>query len=351
MIEDPQLVREAAHAQNEWLVSEVQDVAPDRLVPAALMPMLEVGDAVLTKQETRGADARNGERRRGVHVRAEYLESPAGRYDRRKQMSRTVTEHAEAIQKDGYTIVPDVFDAAFADEVLADLERLKKTLNEGPGKNPFEGYATVRIYNLLAHGKLYEGIAEHARILPIVEAVTDRGCLVSSASSIAIGPGEAAQPIHADDMQIPIPRPHVPLVCNTMWALTDFTEENGATRVIPGSHEWPENAEFGRTYDNTIPAVMKRGSVLVFNGSIFHGGGANGTQETRVGIAMNYCAGFIRQQENQQLGIPREIAKRFSPRLRKLVGYGIYRGLLGHIDKCSPVDLLDGVPPKRVLGE
>lgn len=266
-------------------------------------------------------------------------------------MSLTATEHAARIAKDGFTIVPDVFDAAFADEVLADLERLAAALGEGPGKNLFEGLATVRIYNLLAHGKLYERIAEHAAVLPIVEEVLDRGCLVSSLSSIAISPGEAAQPIHADDMLIPMPRPHVPLVCNTMWALTDFTEANGATRVMPGTHLSPDNPELGRSYEGTTAAVMPRGSVLVFNGSMWHGGGANTTTGTRVGIAMNYCAGYIRQQENQQLGVPREVARGFSPRLRKLCGYGIYRGLLGHIDKCSPVDLLDGVPPRRVLGE
>ncbi len=263
----------------------------------------------------------------------------------------TATEHAARIARDGFTIVPNVFNAAFAEETLADLERLTRVLGEGPGKNIFEGLATVRVYNLLAHGKIYERIAEHASVLPIVEEVLDRGCLVSSLSAISIGPGEAAQPIHADDMLIPIPRPHVPLVCNTMWALTDFTEENGATRVLPGTHLSPDNPELGRSYEGSVPAVMPRGSVLVFNGSIWHGGGANRSGDTRVGIAMNYCAGYIRQQENQQLGIPREVAKGFSPRLRKLVGYGIYRGLLGHIDKCSPVDLLDGGPPRRVLGE
>jgi ectoine hydroxylase-related dioxygenase (phytanoyl-CoA dioxygenase family) len=85
---------------------------------------------------------------------------------------------------------------------------------------------------------------------------------------------------------------------------------------------------------------MARGSVLVWHGSLWHGGGANRTGERRIGIAMNYCAGWIRQQENQQLGIPREVARGFSPRLRELTGYGIYNGLIGHIDKRSPVELL-----------
>jgi ectoine hydroxylase-related dioxygenase (phytanoyl-CoA dioxygenase family) len=85
---------------------------------------------------------------------------------------------------------------------------------------------------------------------------------------------------------------------------------------------------------------MRKGSVLVWHGSLWHGGGANGTGERRVGVAMNYCAGFVRQQENQQLGIPREIAARFSKRLQRLVGYGVYRALIGHIDKRDPIALL-----------
>ena len=82
---------------------------------------------------------------------------------------------------------------------------------------------------------------------------------------------------------------------------------------------------------------MRRGSVLIWHGSLWHGGGANQTDERRIGIAMNYCAGYIRQQENQQLGIPAELAATFEPRLLELVGYGIYNGLIGHIDKRLPV--------------
>jgi ectoine hydroxylase-related dioxygenase (phytanoyl-CoA dioxygenase family) len=263
----------------------------------------------------------------------------------------TLAAHLARLDRDGYTVLLDAFDAELAAELLADLARLEATLGEGPGKNPFEGTRTVRLYNLLARGKIYEQIPVHDDVLPIVEGVIGRGSLVSSLSSIAIGADEAAQPIHADDMLIPLAKPHAPIVCNTMWALTDFTEDNGATRLLPGTHKSATNPELGKEYEGTVAAVMRKGSVLVFDGSIWHGGGANRTPARRVGIAMNYCAGFIRQQENQQLGIPRDVAKGFSPRLRKLVGYSIYRGLLGHIDKCSPVDLLDEAPPRRVVGE
>jgi ectoine hydroxylase-related dioxygenase (phytanoyl-CoA dioxygenase family) len=251
-----------------------------------------------------------------------------------------VRAHLDRIARDGFTIVRDVLAPAHCDTLLEDLDRLDRELGIGFGSNSFEGFQTRRIYNLLLHGRLYEQIPVHPQVLPIVEGVLDPGCLVSSLSSIAIGPGEVAQPIHADDQLLPLPKPHVPTVCNTMWALTGFSAANGATRVVPGSHLADHSPAYGQPYDDWLAAEMPRGSVLVWHGSLWHGGGANRTGERRVGIAMNYCAGWVRQQENQQLGIPREIARGFSPRLRELVGYGVYRGLIGHIDKRSPVELL-----------
>ncbi len=251
----------------------------------------------------------------------------------------SLKQHAERVARDGYTIVENAIEPDLVDALHDDLLRVEREHDVKPANNPFEGARTVRIYNLLVHGALYERIPVHAHVLPLVEQVLDAGCLVSSLSSIAIDPGEVAQPIHADDQLIPLPKPHVPLVCNSMWAITEFTEANGATRVIPGSHLRDHSPRFGTPYES-IPAEMAKGSVLVWNGSLWHGGGANRTDRRRVGIAMNYCAGWVRQQENQQLGIPREIASGFSPRLRELVGYGIYNGLLGHIDKRSPAKLL-----------
>jgi ectoine hydroxylase-related dioxygenase (phytanoyl-CoA dioxygenase family) len=251
----------------------------------------------------------------------------------------SVKDQIAEIAEQGYTIVEGAIEPDFVDRLHDDLLRLEHELEIVPARNDFEGERTARIYNLLVHGDLYERIPVHPNVLPIVEGVLDAGCLISSLSSISIGPDETPQPIHADDQLIPIPKPHPPTVCNTMWALTEFTEENGATRLIPGSHLWDHSPNYGQHYDS-IPAEMPKGSVLVWHGSLWHGGGANTTAERRVGIAMNYCAGYIRQQENQQLGIPRELAQRFPPRLRELVGYGIYNGLIGHIDKQDPAKLL-----------
>jgi ectoine hydroxylase-related dioxygenase (phytanoyl-CoA dioxygenase family) len=248
-------------------------------------------------------------------------------------------KHLEALKRDGFTIVENAIQPDLIDALNEALDRLDRDLNAKPAGNSFEGANTVRIYNLLAYGAPFTDVPVHASVLPIVEGVLDSGCLISSLSSIAIDPGETAQPIHADDMVIPLDKPHRPIVCNSMWALTDFTEENGATRLVPGSHVKP-NPEYGGQYE-TIAAEMPKGSVLIWDGALWHGGGANRSGRRRTGIAMNYCAGFIRQQENQQLGLSPALVKTFSPRLKELVGYGVYRGLIGHIDKKAPFQLLE----------
>lgn len=248
--------------------------------------------------------------------------------------------HVFDIESIGYTIVENVLTEAEADAIAADLGRLEQELGTTPSKNRFEGTNTLRVYNLLAHGEMYQKLAIHPRTLPIVERVLDAGCLVSSLSSIKIMPGERGQPIHADDQLIALPKPHVPIVCNTMWAITEFTAANGATRLMPGTHEYDRSPGYGDKFE-TIAAEMPRGSVLIYHGSLWHGGGPNNSHDPRIGIAMNYCAGFIRQQENQQLGIPRDIVRTFPRRLQEMVGYGIYNGIIGHIDRRHAKHLLE----------
>ncbi len=249
-------------------------------------------------------------------------------------------DHIARVKRDGYTIVENAIAPDLIDTLAETLVRLEGELDAKPAMNGFEGHRTVRIYNLLVHDPIFVQVPVHAAVLPIVEGVLDEGCLISSLSSIAIDPGERAQPIHADDQVIPLAKPHAPLVCNSMWALTDFTQANGATRLVRGSHLKP-NPDYGGAYD-TIAAEMPKGSVLIWDGALWHGGGANSTDTRRTGIAMNYCAGFVRQQENQQLGIPPQMVRSFEPRLQTLIGYGVYRGLIGHIDKQTPAQKLTG---------
>ena len=254
--------------------------------------------------------------------------------------AKTAQTHIGEVRERGYAFVENAIAPDLLEALDAALARLERELAAQPAQNQFEGHRTVRIYNLLAHGAPFTEVPVHPAVLPIIEGVLDPGCLISSLSSIAINPGETAQPIHADDQVIPLEKPHAPIVCNSMWALTDFTEANGATRLVPGSHKKP-NPKYGGAYE-TIAAEMPKGSVLIWDGALWHGGGANHTDARRTGLAMNYCAGFIRQQENQQLGVPPQTARGFSPRLQELIGYGVYRGLIGHIDKQSPAQLLNG---------
>jgi ectoine hydroxylase-related dioxygenase (phytanoyl-CoA dioxygenase family) len=253
------------------------------------------------------------------------------------------------IEVQGYTVLENVIGEDLLDCLSEELLRIERDQEIVPSSNDFEGYQTARIYNLLAYGSPFSKIPIHPALLPIVEGVLDDGCLISSVSSISIGSGETAQPIHADDQLIALARPHAAVVCNSMWAISDFTEANGATRIVPGSHKDPNAPEYGNQTIESIPAEMKRGSVLVWNGSLWHGGGTNVTDERRVGIAMNYCAGFIRQQENQQLGIPRDVAAGFPKRLQRLIGYGVYRNLIGHINKRDPRELLGGEGAMRSI--
>ena len=258
-------------------------------------------------------------------------------------------KHIERIRRDGFTIVEQAIEPSLIDDISGALARLERQLDARPAMNGFEGHKTVRIYNLLAYGPPFDRIPVHDSVLPIIEGILDHGCLISSLSSIAIDPGEIAQPIHADDMVIPLDKPHRSIVCNSMWALTDFTAANGATRLVPGTHR-KQNPDYGGKYES-VAAEMPKGSVLVWDGSLWHGGGANATNTRRTGIAMNYCAGFIRQQENQQLGLAPELVKTYPTRLQELIGYGVYQGLIGHIDKKSPSQILNGGGDFRSIWE
>lgn len=257
-----------------------------------------------------------------------------------QRLSDAVLErHLKEIETQGFTLLEKVIPEDLVEALNEALLRLESELSTQPGCNLFEGHHTVRIYNLLARDVVFQRVPVFSQLLPIVEGVLDKGALISSLSSISIDPGEVAQPIHVDDALIKLPRPHPAVVCNSMWALTDFTDKNGATRIVPGSHLADAKPEFG-SHPESYPAEMPKGSILVWNGSLWHGGGANRSNRRRVGIAMNYCAGFIRQQENQQLGIPLELIRTFEPRLQELAGFGTYSNLMGHIDKQSPAQAL-----------
>jgi ectoine hydroxylase-related dioxygenase (phytanoyl-CoA dioxygenase family) len=254
--------------------------------------------------------------------------------------SLDVEAHAAAVERDGFTILERVIEPDLVDQLTATIDRLMTDLAVPFGSNAFLGLGTRRIFNLLSRDPLFARVPLHPAVLPVVEQVLDPQCLLSSLTAIEMSAGQAAQPLHADDGSIPLPRPHVPIVCVAIWALTDFTSENGATRLVPGSHRFDRRPGKGESAE-TVEATMPKGSVIVYNGSLWHGGGDNRSAGRRLGIVVNHCAGYIRQEENQALAVPRELAASLPRRLQQMLGYGTYRGLVGHVDQRDPGVLLD----------
>jgi ectoine hydroxylase-related dioxygenase (phytanoyl-CoA dioxygenase family) len=248
---------------------------------------------------------------------------------------------AARVRDDGYAILPRAIEPALVSALVAALDRRMDELAVPFGTNDFLGTRTRRLFNLLARDPLFARVPVHDAVLPVVERVLDPECLLSSLTAIEMQPGETAQPLHADDGSLPLPRPHAPVTCTALWALSDFTEENGGTRVVPGSHRSDHAPRRDERHAPSLATVMPAGSVLVYQGSLWHGGGANRSGARRLAIVCNYCAGFLRQEECQLLALPREQVAAFPPRLQRLVGYGTYRGLLGHVDQRSPAEWVD----------
>lgn len=249
----------------------------------------------------------------------------------------TVDDVVGLLKRDGFAIVERYVSP---EDVRAKKEDLHRVLRSTPtGRNDFEGFQTQRIYALFAKTRAFDATAVDPLVLGVLERVLGHGFTLSAPTAINIGPGETAQNLHTDDIVYPVARPHRELVVNTMWALDDFTEENGATHVAPGSHLWADERPDERT--ETVQAVAPAGSVILFLGSVYHGGGANRTQKPRLGVILEYCAGWVRPQENHILGVPKEIVRRLPERLQELLGYGVFPPFLGNVDGRHPRKYLD----------
>ena len=244
----------------------------------------------------------------------------------------TVSDTVTALDRDGYCIVDGVLSRAECDQ-------LRNTIDGMAGRwgrsliQSFHGHRTVRYFDLLNADPMFRTLPVHAGILPVARAVLGDDCLLSTYGTVAIGPGEPAQAIHADDVLYRLPRPHRTVFCNVMIALSDFTEANGATRLVPGSHRWPDDPEIRIMRDGAvddrwspIPAVMPQGSVCFFLGTTYHGGGANRTDQPRLGMTMAFCAGWVRPQENFTVAVAQEKAATFDPDLLAVMGWSSANG-------------------------
>jgi ectoine hydroxylase-related dioxygenase (phytanoyl-CoA dioxygenase family) len=245
-----------------------------------------------------------------------------------------------ALRRDGYVVLERVIEAELVAQLLETIDRVMVEADIPFGTNAFLGFRTRRIFNLLARDPLFARVPLHPGVLPLVEQVLDEQCLLSSLTAIEMHAGQEAQPLHADDGSIALPRPHPTVVCVALWALTDFDHANGATRLVPRSHQRDRRPAKGEQAP-CVEAEMPAGSVLLYDGSVWHGGGANTSADRRVGIVVNHCAGFLRQEENQLLAVPRELAASFPRRLQEMLGYSVYRGLMGHVNQQDPGTFLD----------
>jgi len=242
----------------------------------------------------------------------------------------------QRLDTDGYAIVEQVLAREEAVAIGAELRRL---LDGVPGgRNFFEGFKTRRLYAAYGKTRVLDALTLHPLVLGALEHVLGPHFQLSGPTGIEIGPGEVAQVWHRDDDIYPVARPHPQLVTNVMWALDDFTHENGATRLVPGSqHTQTPPADDAPVVD----AVMPAGSVMIYVGSLWHGGGANRSDSPRLGVAIEYVVSWLRAQETQLLCVPPEVARTLPKRLRELLGYNIYPPFVGYVD---------GVHPDRVLG-
>ena len=247
---------------------------------------------------------------------------------------------ASAVASDGYAVVTGVLDEQTCGELGDEVERVEAEYAIECGKNDFEGFHTRRIFNLISRGPLFRDLVIHEPMLGVVETLLGEDLLLSGTTSMHISPGETRQLLHCDDGMISLPRPHVATMITTLWALSDFSEENGATRLVPGSHLEEAMPRPGEVHES-VGVAMPAGSALVLHGSTWHGGGANSTTDgERYGLSIQYVAGWCRQQQNLMLGTSRELVARYPRRLQELIGYSMYRNVMGHVDREHPLTLL-----------
>jgi hypothetical protein len=251
---------------------------------------------------------------------------------------------AAVLADDGCVSVAELVSPQVMDDIHREMAPYIEATPMGP--DDFSGHRTRRTGSMIARSHSFRPLANH----PLVTGTLDR-VLGDHATSyqlhltqvIDIGPGEPGQLVHRDQWAFdffPFPSGYE-VECHVMWAMTDFTELNGATRVIPGSHKWEDKLR--PAYDETVPAEMPKGSVFVYVGSVYHGGGANQSDEHRLGINVGYTLSWLRQEENQYLACPPDVARTIDEDLAKLIGYRRGAYALGYFgDLQDPMEAVHG---------
>jgi ectoine hydroxylase-related dioxygenase (phytanoyl-CoA dioxygenase family) len=259
---------------------------------------------------------------------------------------------AEALRGAGCAIVERLVQPALLDRVRHELQPYLDATPPGPDE--FAGRHTRRTGGLVARSPTCRELVMHPLILAAVEGALQHATTfhLHLTQVIAIGPGEPGQVIHRDQWGFdffPFPSGYE-VQCNTMWAMTDFTARNGATRVLPGSHGFADRLSFA--HQQADAAEMPAGSVLFYTGSLYHGGGANTSDQVRYGINITYALSWLRQEENQYLSVPADVARTLPEPLLRMLGYAKGAYALGYVDDMrDPLDVLLGRDREIAFGD
>ena len=252
----------------------------------------------------------------------------------------SIEDLLEILDRDGCAIIKNLATRETIDRIGTELgSDIEDTL---PGNGEFVGYRTKRTHTVLTNSKTAGLLALQPMIMAVTDKVLGPYCnkfQLSSSVVISLGPGEEKQELHRDDLVYPFKHPITQQsVITVIWALDEFTEENGATLVVPGSHYWDDERK--PNIKDAVPASMSRGSVVILLGSVYHAGGTNQTNATRTGLLYGYCLGWLRQEQNQYLAVPPSVAINLPEDLQKLIGYTVHEPFLGWHDLQDPIVVL-----------
>ncbi len=255
----------------------------------------------------------------------------------------------EIIDREGAVIIDAILSPPETTQFAQELDPLLESA--ALGQDSFSGFSTTRIGALIARSEICRRLATNAQLLDIADGMLGKfspTVQLSLTQAVKIAPGEGAQILHRDRglWGGHIPR-RIETQLGTMIAVTNFTHENGATRVVPGSAHW--DAKRQPEAHEIASAEMKAGSILVYNGTVIHGGGPNSTDVPRLGVLLHYTLGWLRQQENMYLSCPPDIAKNFTPELRRLLGYAQGSPVMGFYS--DPNGARETASPEALFGD
>ena len=238
------------------------------------------------------------------------------------------------IQEDGYAVVSDFINKETVDQLRFGLAPIFDAIGSRLTKD--YGQQTMHTHNLLAKTRAVDGLLMNDRLLGLVEGVLGPDFQISGVAAMRPGPGDLRQHMHQDDGHYPIPRPHPPLIVNTLIALDPFTAENGATEVVHGSHRLRGPIDLKK---QTVTIEMPVGGLLMWEGALWHRGGGNSTANGyRRSINVNFNLAWLKQRENQFIGVPPEVVLAMPEKLQALIGYKLTNFGLGTVDYRNPLE-------------